>query len=70
MPARPEGAIDAGGDMSKPMQEAKPATEEHKGHDMKDMPDEKKPARPGEEHEDHQMKSDGHSEHDAMQHKH
>ena len=36
MPARPEGATEAGGDMSKPMEEPPPAGEEHQGHKMTD----------------------------------
>lgn len=36
MPARPEGATEAGGDMSKPMEEPPPAGEEHQGHKMMD----------------------------------
>jgi Cu(I)/Ag(I) efflux system membrane fusion protein/cobalt-zinc-cadmium efflux system membrane fusion protein len=37
MPARQNGTVEAGGDMSKPMEEAKPATEEHKNHKKGDM---------------------------------
>ena len=39
MPARLDGATEAGGDMSKPMEEEKPSSDEHKGHDMKNIPD-------------------------------
>lgn len=53
----------AGPDMSKPMEEMKPADEQYKGHDMRDMQEEKK-------HEGHQTKNDGQSEQDTMQHMH
>ncbi len=37
MSARHDSTGGSGGDMSKPMEEAKPPAEEHKGHDMKNM---------------------------------
>jgi YHS domain-containing protein len=37
MPARTDSTRGVSGDMSKPMEEAKPTAEEHKGHDMKGM---------------------------------